>query len=130
MKHLLSEEPDMPYLLLIVEPRGQRAAVPQEIAHRRYDAMMEFAGALQREGVLLRAESLRPDDHAVRVSRRAPESRLSLVDGPFAEAKEMVGGFFLIDVASRDAAVAIAERCPAVDFATVEVRECAPCHVL
>ena len=42
----------------------------------------------------------------------------------------MVGGFFLIDVASRDAAVAIAERCPAVDFATVEVRECAPCHVL
>ena len=103
----------MPYLLLIVEPRGQRAAVPQEIAHRRYDAMMEFAGALQREGVLLRAESLRPDDHAVRVSRRAPETRPSLVDGPFAEAKEMVGGFFLLDVASRDAAVAIAERCPA-----------------
>ena len=50
----------MPYLLLIVEPRGQRAAVPQEIAHRRYDAMMEFSGALQREGVLLRAEQRAP----------------------------------------------------------------------
>ena len=45
----------MPYLLLIVEPRGQRAAVPQEIAHRRYDAMMEFSGALQRDGEIGRA---------------------------------------------------------------------------
>ena len=79
----------MPYLLLIVEPRGQRAAVPQDVAHRRYDAMMEFSGALQQDGVLLRAESLRPDDHAVRVSRRAPESRPSLVDGPFAEMRRV-----------------------------------------
>jgi len=120
----------MPYLLLIVEPRGQRAACPQDEAHRRYDAMMAFAGELQRDGVLLRAESLRPDDHAARVSRRAPDTRPSLVDGPFAEAKEMVGGFFLIDVATREEAIAIAGRCPAVDFAAVEVRECAPCHVL
>ncbi|PKO33978.1 MAG: dehydrogenase [Betaproteobacteria bacterium HGW-Betaproteobacteria-7] len=120
----------MPYLLLIVEPRGQRAACPPDEAHRRYDAMMAFTSDLQRDGVLLRAESLRPDDHAVRVSRSAPDALPSLVDGPFAEAKEMVGGFFLIDVASRQTAVAIAERCPAVDFAAVEVRECAPCHVL
>jgi len=120
----------MPYLLLIVEPRGQRATCPQDEAHRRYDAMIAFAGELQRDGVLLRAESLRPDDHAVRVSRRTPDTRPSLVDGPFAEAKEMVGGFFLIDVATREEAIAIARRCPAVDFAAVEVRECAPCHVL
>ncbi len=52
-----------------------------------------------------------------------------VVDGPFAEAKEMVGGFFLIDVATRDEAVAIARRCPAANWATVEVRECAPCYV-
>ena len=48
---------------------------------------------------------------------------------PFAEAKEMVGGFFLIDVATRDEAVAIASRCPAARWASVEVRECAPCYV-
>ncbi len=41
----------------------------------------------------------------------------------------MVGGFFLIDVATRDEAVAIARRCPAVAWATVEVRECAPCYL-
>ena len=41
----------------------------------------------------------------------------------------MIGGFFLIDCASRDEAVAIAQACPAARFATVEVRECAPCHV-
>ena len=60
----------------------------------------------------------------------AAGATLTLVDGPFAEAKEMVGGFYLLDVATRDEAVAIARQCPAVDFATVEVRECAPCHVL
>ena len=119
----------MPYLLLIVEPRGQRAACPRDEARRRYEAMTAFAEELQREGVLLRAESLRPDDHAVRVSRPAPGAGTSLVDGPFAEAKEMVGGFFLIDAATREEAIAVAGRCPAAGFAAVEVRECAPCHL-
>jgi len=41
----------------------------------------------------------------------------------------MVGGFYLLDVATRDEAVAIASRCPAVQWARVEVRECAPCYV-
>ena len=63
-------------------------------------------------------------------TRSAPAAALALVDGPFAEAREMVGGFFLIDVATREEALAIARRCPAVAWATVEVRECAPCHVL
>ena len=53
----------------------------------------------------------------------APEAARDLYD-------QMVGGFFMIDVASRDEAVAIASRCPAVNWATVEVRECSPCHVL
>lgn len=120
----------MPFMLLIHEPRGQRAATPGDEAHRRYDAMMAFGAGLAERGVLIRAESLRPDDHAVRIRRSAPAAAPTLVDGPFAEAKEMVGGFYLLDVATRDEAVAIAKQCPAVDFATVEVRECAPCHVL
>ena len=55
------------------------------------------------------------------------EGRARLVDGPFAEAKEMIGGFFLIECASRDEAVSIAQQCPAAQWATVEVREVGPC---
>jgi len=51
----------------------------------------------------------------------------TLIDGPFAEAKEMVGGYFLIDCADKDQAVAIARECPAAAWATVEVREFGPC---
>lgn len=117
----------MAYLLLIVEPRGQRTSRAPEEAHRVYDEMVAFGEDLQNRGLLRASESLRTDDHAVRVS--TVEGRAQLRDGPFAEAKEMVGGFFMIDVATRDEAVAIAHRCPAAGWATVEVRECAPCYV-
>ena len=68
-----------------------------------------------------------PDSHGVRVRQR--EGRTELRDGPFTEAKEMVGGFFLVDCASREEAVALASECPAARWAAVEVREVAPCHV-
>ena len=51
-----------------------------------------------------------------------------MVDGPFAEAKEMVGGFFLLDCDSMAEAVAIAHECPAAEWATVEVRALGPCY--
>jgi len=118
----------MAYLLLIVEPRGQRAGRSREEAMRLYEEMKAYGAGLAEQGLLLAAESLRPDEHAVRVRAEAGQTRL--LDGPFAEAREMVGGFFLINVSDRDAAVALASRCPATAWATVEVRECAPCHVL
>jgi len=117
----------MPYLLLIVEPRGQRAERSAEEAQARYDEMLAFGAGLNERGLLRAAESLRADEHGVRVSSGG-DGRMQLRDGPFAEAKEMVGGFFLLDVASRDEAVEIARQCPAARFATVEVRECAPCN--
>jgi len=54
--------------------------------------------------------------------------RPSVVDGPFAEAKEMVGGFFLLNCETREQALAYAERCPAAEWATVEVRGVAACY--
>ena len=124
----------MAYILLIVEPRGQRASRSSDEAHRRYDEMLAFGQDLQERGLLRASESLRSDDHAVRVSLADEATQLrpqqpQLRDGPFAEAKEMVGGFYLIDVATRDEAVAIASRCPAARWSSVEVRECAPCYV-
>lgn len=117
----------MKYLLLIVEPRGQRTARTEHEGRELYGQMLAYGQELQRKGQLVASESLRPDDHAVRID--APEGRPRLLDGPFAEAREMIGGFFLIDVATRDEAITIASRCPAAGWATVEVRECAPCYV-
>lgn len=117
----------MAYMLLIVEPRGQRAERSREEGERLYAAMLDFGQGLAARGVLRASESLRTDDHAVRLD--AVDGKTRLRDGPFTEAKEMVGGFYLLDVATRDEAVDIARRCPAAAWATVEVRECAPCYV-
>lgn len=117
----------MAYLLMIMEPRGQRSTRGESEARGLFDAMMAFAADLQQRGILRAAESLRTDDHAVRLS--ASDGKPQLRDGPFAEAKEMIGGFFLIDVATREEALAVARECPAVSWASVEVRECAPCFV-
>ncbi len=116
----------MPYLLLIVEPRGQRAERGVEDGKRVYAQMGAFAAELKQRGVLLAVESLVSDDKATRVAVR--DGRQRMLDGPFAEAKEMVGGFFLVDCASREEALAIAALCPAARWATVEVRAVGPCY--
>ena len=115
----------MPYLLLIIEPPGQREARGLEAGQAAYAQMLRFAEGLQARGVLRAVESLASDASGARVQVRG--GRRSLVDGPFTEAKEMIGGFFLLDVATRDEAIAIAADCPAAAWATVEVRETGPC---
>lgn len=116
----------MAYMLLIVEPRGQRAERTPDEAQRVYADMVRFGAGLQARGLLRACESLRSDAAGVRVSARG--GRHVLVDGPFTESKEMVGGFFLLDCDSLEQAITIAGECPAARWATVEVREVAPCH--
>ena len=116
----------MPYMLTIIEPRGQRLTRSLAEGQEAYASMLRFAGELQSRGQLLAGESLASDEHAVQVEVRGGERRLR--DGPFAEAKEMIGGFFLVDCRTREEAVAIAARCPAAAWATVEVRALAPCY--
>jgi hypothetical protein len=89
--------------------------------------MKDFADELQAEGKLLAVQSLTSQADAARVEVRT--GRTHVVDGPFAEAKEMIGGFFLVDCASREEAVALAARCPAAQWATVEVRSLGPCFL-
>jgi hypothetical protein len=115
----------MPYMLLIMEPRAQRAERGVEAGRKAYEQMQQWGAGLHERGLLVASESLASDTKGVRVQRR--DGRQSLVDGPFTEAKEMIGGFFLIDCATLDEAVGIAGSCPAVEWCTVEVREVAPC---
>ena len=117
----------MPYLLLIHEPVGQRATRSEAEGRAVYQRMLDFGADLQRRGVLRAAESLASQDEAALVRLRA--GRAQVMDGPFAEAKEMIGGFFLLDCASREEAVAIAAQCPAAEWATVEVRATGPCFL-
>jgi hypothetical protein len=117
----------MSYLLLILEPTDQRAQRSEAEGRAVYARMLEFGQGLADQGLLVASESLAGQDHAVRVSRADGQARLR--DGPFAEAKEMIGGFFLLSCASQAEAVAIAQRCPAAEWATVEVRALAPCYV-
>ena len=116
----------MPYLLLIHEPVGQRQARTQAEGEAVYERMVRFAGELSQRGVLRAVESLSSQDNAARV--KVSGGSAQVVDGPFAEAKEMVGGFFLLDCATREEAVAIAAQCPAAEWATVEVRAVGPCY--
>ncbi|MGH8855749.1 MAG: YciI family protein [Telluria sp.] len=111
----------MPHMLLIHEPVGQRATRSDAEGRAVYERMLRFGEDLRSRGLLLAAESLASQDSGARVTKAR------IVDGPFAEAKEMVGGFFLLDVESREEAIALAQACPAAEWATVEVRGLAPC---
>jgi hypothetical protein len=114
----------MSYMLLIVEPQGQRRSRTAQDGRDLYQRMLDYTESLKARGVLLASDSLR--SRAARVSTRA--GRQSVLDGPFAESKELIGGFFLLDCATRDEAVGFAAECPAAEWATIEVREIGPCY--
>ena len=117
----------MAYMLLILEPRGQRAARTPEEGKAAWDIMNRFADDLKERDILKAVASLKPDAQGSRVQVRSGKS--TLLDGPFAEAKEMVGGFFLLDCETKEEALEIARQCPAAQWATVEVREVGPCYI-
>jgi hypothetical protein len=124
---LLTMIPAMAYMLLIVEDPLQRGTRTREEGEAVFQRMVEFAAELKKEDKLLAVESLASQQKGARVQVRGGKSQV--LDGPFAEAKEMVGGFFLVNVKTREEALALARRCPAAEWATVEVRETAPCYL-
>lgn len=115
----------MAYMLLIIEPAGQRRERSEEEGRALYERMLRFSAGLKARGLLKASQSLRSDSEGIRV--RVRNGKRTLLDGPFSESKEMVGGFFLLDCETREQAVAIAAECPAAEWATVEVREFGPC---
>jgi hypothetical protein len=116
----------MAYMLLIVEPANQRSERSEQEGHERYELMASYAEDLSRRGLLVGCESLKSTKEAVRVQARGGQPRL--LDGPFAEAKEMIGGYLLVNCDTREEALTIATACPAAQWCTVEVRELGPCY--
>jgi hypothetical protein len=87
--------------------------------------MLHFSAELRARGLLTLSQSLASDKGSARV--RMENQKASIVDGPFAEARELIGGFFLLTCETRAEAIKIALECPAAQWATVEVRELGPC---
>jgi hypothetical protein len=84
----------------------------------------EYAMGLVGDGTLQGGAQLHPADEGKRIRTRDGQQRI--LDGPFAEAKEVIGGYFTIEAPSLEAATAIAARCPNAEFGSVEVREIVP----
>ncbi|MEO8385592.1 MAG: YciI family protein [Betaproteobacteria bacterium] len=117
----------MSYMLLMIEHPTQRKSRTEEEGRELYARMVAFGEQLKSRGLLIATESLKSQADAARVEIRDKKAFVS--DGPFAEAKEMVGGFFLVSCQTRAEAIELAKLCPAAEWLTVEVREVAPCFV-
>jgi hypothetical protein len=117
----------MAYVLLVVEKSGDRAARSEREGQGLYDRMLHFSADLKERGLLAMSQSLKSDIVGVRVSRQG--EKFIVRDGPFAEAREMIGGFFLLTCETREQALEVARACPAAEWATVEVRELGPCFM-
>jgi hypothetical protein len=117
----------MAYALLIMEPPGDREARSEAEGRELYERMLRFSEDLKEKGLLTFSQALTSDRSGARV--RLHGDRTSVVDGPFSEAKEMIGGVLLLTCESREQAIAIARECPAAHWATIEVRELGPCFI-
>ena len=117
----------MSYMLLILEDPAQRGTRTQDEGEAVYERMLAFSRQLKAKDQLLAVESLVSQQKGARIKVRGGKPQV--LDGPFAEAKEMVGGFFLLNVKTLDEALAIARDCPAAEWATIEVRETGPCYL-
>jgi hypothetical protein len=115
----------MAYMLLVIEKVGDREARSPGEGSVRYERMVRFSMELKERGLLSLSQSLKTEGAGVRFTRTGEQPAPR--DGPFAEAKELIGGILLLNCETRDQASAIARACPAAEWAAIEVRELGPC---
>jgi len=111
----------MRFMMLMI-PKGYEAAPPGEMPEpAAVEAMMKYNEALQQAGVLVSLDGLHPPASGARVTFEG--GRPQVTDGPFPEVREPLGGYWMIQVASRDEAIAWAKRCPAGENEIIEIRQ-------
>jgi len=111
----------MRFMMLMI-PKGVEQASPEAVpSAKAVAAMMKYNKTLQEAGVLLALDGLRPPSMGARVT--FPRGKPTVTDGPFAEAKEVVGGYWMIQAKSLEEAIEWAKRCPGGEGATIEVRQ-------
>jgi hypothetical protein len=110
----------MRFMMLVI-PKGYESAKPDAMPDaEQVAAMMKYNESLASAGVLLSLDGLQPPSAGARVSFAGGKPKV--IDGPFAEAKECVGGYWMIQVKSREEAIEWAKRAPMSDNEMIEVR--------
>jgi hypothetical protein len=111
----------MRFMMLMI-PKGYEKAQPGAMPNvKAIAAMMKYNEALQKAGVLLALDGLHPPSMGARLTFSGGKPRV--MDGPFTEAREVIGGYWMIQVKSKEEAVEWASRCPASDNEMIEVRQ-------
>ena len=111
----------MRFMMLMI-PKGYENAAPGTMPDAEaVSAMMEYNKSLQKAGVLLALDGLHPPSMGARIT--FPGGKPKVTDGPFAEAKEVLGGYWMIQVKSKEEAIEWASRCPASENEMIEVRQ-------
>lgn len=110
----------MRYLLMIYGDEVAMAAITEANGGKMHAAYSAYAEAMGKAGVLQGGNRLRPTTASTTV--RVANGKTTVLDGPYVETKEQMGGYFLIDVPNLDAALSWAARCPGASTGAVEVR--------
>ena len=111
----------MRFMMLVI-PKGYESAAPGTVPDAKaVEAMMKYNESLQKAGVLLALDGLHPPSMGARVTFDGGVP--TVTDGPFAEAKEVLGGYWMIQVKSKEEAIEWAKRIPMMHGETVEIRQ-------
>jgi hypothetical protein len=111
----------MRFMMLMI-PRGYEASAPGTMPSAdAVEKMMKYNQALKQAGVLITLDGLHPPSMGARVSFEGGKPLVT--DGPFIEAKEVIGGYWMIEVKSKEEAIGWAKRCPASDNEVIEIRQ-------
>ena len=110
----------MKYVCLIYDEQGKWERMPKSEADAMMGEYVAFTESIRKSGNYVAGEALQPVQTATTL--RSRNGRLSSTDGPFAETKEQLGGFYLIDAKDLDEAIQIASRIPSVKIGSIEVR--------
>jgi hypothetical protein len=115
-----TKEPIMKYILMIYGNEATLQARSKADADRSHAAYVAYTEALKKAGVIVGGERLQRSSLATTV--RVSDGKSKVLDGPYAETKEQLGGFYMIDVPDLDAALSWAARCPGASDGVMEVR--------
>jgi hypothetical protein len=110
----------MKYMLLIYGNERNEQTAGKEVDGQMMAAHMAYGEAMRKAGVMVGGERLQATKAATTV--RAVNGQAKVLDGPYAETKEQLGGFYMIDVPDLDSALSWASRCPSASYGVIEVR--------
>ena len=111
----------MRFMMLVI-PKGYEKAAPGTMPDpKQVELMMKYNESLQKAGVLLELNGLHPPSMGARVAFSGGKGKV--IDGPFAEAKETIGGYWMIQVKSKEEAIEWASRVPFLGDETIEIRQ-------